>query len=156
MLTEHPRRIAAATKGVAARRLRTERVLGVWTAVDILAHLRSCEDARGDVIPIIAKGDHPTLRAINPRTRIKETDYRELEFAPSLRAWTRQRSRLVRLLKALPRAGWKRTATFTGFGTPRERSVIFYVEWLAGHEQAHVRHLERHFVEGRPATTRTR
>ena len=156
MLEEHPRRIAAATKAVPARRLSREPVLGVWTAVDILAHLRSCEDARGDVIPVIAKGHHPTLKAIDPRTLIEQTDYRELDFATSLRAWTRQRLRLARFLTALPRQAWSRSATFTGFGKPRDRNVRFYVDWLLRHEATHVRHLERHFVEGRPASTRTR
>lgn len=156
LLEEHPRRIAAATKGIPAERLRREPVLGVWTAIDILAHLRSCEDARGEVIPVIAKGDHPTLKAIDPRTLAERTDYRELDFATSLRAWTRQRMRLARFLKTLPARAWSRSATFTGFGTPRDRDVRFYVERLLRHEAAHVRHLERHFIEGRPASTRRR
>lgn len=145
MLEEHPRRIAAATRGVAARRLRTDRILGEWTAVDVLAHLRACADARGDVIPLILDGRHPTLRAIDPRKLIEETDYRELDFATSFRAFARQRARLARLLRSLPRDAWSRSATFTGFGTPRARSVLFYAGWVARHERAHTRHIERAF-----------
>ena len=42
---------------------------------------------------------------------------------------------------------WSRSATFTGFGTPRERSVLFYAVWLVRHERAHVAHIERAFRE---------
>ena len=146
MLEDHPKRIAAATKRVSARRLRGEAILGEWTAVDVLAHLRACADARGDVIPLILDGEHPSLRAIDPRKLIDETDYRELEFASSLRAFARQRGRLVTLLRGIPRAAWSRTALFTGFGTPRERSVLFYAQWVARHERAHVQHIERAFA----------
>jgi hypothetical protein len=68
----------------------------------VLAHLRSCADARGDFIWAILAEDRPTLRAINPTTWIKQTDYRELEFAPSFRSFSRQRARLLRLLRSLP------------------------------------------------------
>ena len=143
ILEESPRRIAAATAGVAPARLRGARILGVWTAVDILAHLRACADARGDVIPEILAGDRRILRAVNPRTLIEQTDYRQLDFATSFRAFAHQRARLVKMLKALPRSAWSRSAVFTGFGTPRARSVLFYAVWVARHELAHVRHIER-------------
>ncbi|HEY6958141.1 MAG TPA: DinB family protein [Candidatus Limnocylindria bacterium] len=152
MLEDHPRRIAAVTKRIAARRLRREPILGDWTAVDVLAHLRACADARGEAIPLILDGRHATLRAIDPRKLIEETDYRALAFATSFRAFARQRARLVKLLRSLPPRAWSRSATFTGFGTPRQRSVLFYARWVARHERAHVRHFERAFGDrARPA-----
>lgn len=146
MLEEHPRRIAAATRGVAPKRLRTERIIGEWSAVDVLAHLRACADARGDVIPEILAGRDEPLRAVNPRTLIESTNYRELDFASSFRAFVRQRVRLLKVLRALPRGAWSRSALFTGFGTPRERDVLFYAGWIVRHERAHVRHIERAFA----------
>lgn len=145
MLAEHPKRIAVATKHVSPRRLDRERILGEWTAVDVLAHLRACSDARGDVIPLILDGRHPTLRAVDPRKLIDETDYRDLDFATSFRAFARQRARLVTLLRSIPQTAWSRSSRFTGFGTPRERSVLFYAQWVARHERAHVAHIERAF-----------
>lgn len=146
MLAAHPRRIAAATRGISPRRLRTERILGEWTAVDVLAHLRCCADARGDFIPRILAEKRPTLRAIDPRTLFKTTPYRELAFADSLRAFARQRARHLKLLRSLSRAEWDRTAIVTGGGFARERSVLFYAAWIARHEPAHVGHIERAFV----------
>lgn len=143
MLEEHPRRLAAATKSVPAARLRRERILGEWTAVDVLAHLRCCADARGDFIPRILGTKRPTLRAIDPRALFEGTPYRALEFEESLRAFTRQRVKLLTLLGSLSRSDWERTALVTGGGPVRERSVLFYAQWLARHEPAHVRHIER-------------
>lgn len=143
MLAEHPRRIATATAAIPGSRLKKERILGEWTAVDILAHLRCCADARGEFIPRILAERRPTLRAIDPRTLFRDTTYRDLEFAQSLRAFTRQRVRLLKLLRSLSSKEWERTAIVTGGGLARERSVLFYAAWLARHEPAHVRHFER-------------
>ncbi len=121
----------------------------MWSARDVLAHLRACSDARGDFIPKILAARRPTLRAIDPRALIETTGYRTLEFAPSLRAYTKQRARLLALLRTLPRRDWSRTAIVTGGGPARERTVRFYATWLARHEPAHVRHIERAFADAR-------
>jgi hypothetical protein len=91
--------------------------------------------------------DHPTIRAINPTTWIKSTDYPELEFAPSFRAFTKQRAELLALLRRVPRAGWSRSATVTGAGKPRERTVLEYARWLANHERSHLKQIAR-IVDG--------
>ena len=143
VLEENPRRIAAATANVAASRLRSVRILGEWSATDVLAHLRACADARGDFIPKMLAAQRPTLRAVDPRSLIERTNYRALEFAPSFRAFGRQRARLLALLTPLPPEGWSRTALVTAGGPVRERTVLHYAQWLARHERTHVRHIER-------------
>ena len=42
------------------------------------------------IATIIAE-DRPTIRAMNPTTWIKSTNYPELKFGPSMRAFTKQR-----------------------------------------------------------------
>ena len=143
VLEEDPKRIRALTAGISPERLRKAKVLGEWTAVDVLAHLRSCCDARGEFMRTMLAEQKPTLRAIDPRTLIKKTDYRDLEFAASFRAFARQRASLLVFLKALPRRSWSRTAVVTGGGLARERTVLFYGAWLARHERAHVDRLAR-------------
>jgi hypothetical protein len=113
----------------------------------VLAHLRCCSDARGDFIPLILAERRPTLRAVDQRTLLKRVDYRDLDFATSLRAFTRQRARLVKLLKALPQREWSHTAIVTGGGLARERTVLFYGQWIVRHELAHVKHIERYAAE---------
>ena len=141
VLEESPRRIAALTADLSRARLEKTPVLGVWSINDVLSHLRSVCDARGEFMRLMLAEPRPTLRANDPRALQKRTDYGE--FAPSFRAFRRQRASLLRFLKAMPRRSWSRTAIITGGGPPRERTVLFYARWLAGHERAHVRQLAR-------------
>ncbi len=87
--------------------------------------------------------DRPTLRAVNPTTWIKRTDYPDLEFEPSFDAFAAQRADLLAVLELLPPEAWSRAATVTGAGRVLERTVLFYARWLAGHERPHVKQVER-------------
>ena len=143
LLAETPKRIAAVTAGLAPAQLRTAPGPDEWSANDVLAHLRACADVRGNPILTIVAEDRPTLRAVNPVTWIKKTNYLELEFRPSLRSFSRQRADLLAVLETLPREGWSRAATVTGAGKALERTVLFYAQWVARHERTHVKHVER-------------
>jgi hypothetical protein len=147
-LAEQPKAIATLTAGLPRARLHRSPLRGEWSVNDVLAHLRSCSDMWGRYMATIIAEDHPTIRAMNPTTWIKQTDYPKLEFAPSFRAFTRQRGELLKLLRSLPKSGWQRTALVTGAGRPRERTVHEYAEWLANHERSHVKHIAR--ITGRP------
>ena len=109
----------------------------------MLAHLRACADVWGNCIVAIIAEDTPTLRAVNPLTWIKKTDYLERNFRPSLGAFATQRAELLAVLEPLPREGWSRSATVTGAGKVLERTVLFYGQWLARHERQHVKQVER-------------
>ena len=97
----------------------------------------------GDCIATIIAEDRPSIRAINPRTWIRETDYLELEFQASLRAFTTQRTKLLQRLQPLKPKDWSRMATVTGAGKVLERSVLFYAQWLARHERPHIKQIGR-------------
>jgi hypothetical protein len=142
-LAEQPKAIAALTAGLSEARLRRHPGRGDWSLNDELAHLRSCSDMWGTYIAMILAEDHPMIRAMNPTTWIKSTDYPDLEFGPSFRAFARQRAKLLALLRPLPKVSWSRTATVTGAGRPRERTMGDYALWLANHERSHVKHIER-------------
>jgi hypothetical protein len=115
---------------------------GEWSANEVLGHLRACADVWGDCIATILAEDEPTIRAINPRTWIKRTDYREQEFRASLRAFTSQRMRLLKRLEPLTADAWSRSSTITGAGAPLRRSVLDYAQWMATHERPHVKQIE--------------
>ena len=141
ILEENPRLIAALTADLSNARLEKTPVLGVWSINDVLSHIRSVCDARGEFMRLMLAEPRPTLRASDPRAGQKKAAYGE--FASSFREFRRQRASLLRFLKAMPRRSWSRTAIITGGGPPRERTVLFYAQWLAGHERAHVRQLTR-------------
>ncbi len=143
LLDETPRRIAALTAGLAPAQSRTAPYHDGWSTNDVLAHLRACADVWGNCMAAVIAEDAPTLRAVNPRTWILKTDYLDLEFRPSLRTLAKQRDERLAVLKPLPREGWSRTATVTGAGKVLERTVLFYGQWMAGHERPHVKEIER-------------
>ncbi len=143
MLAEAPPRIAALTAGLTPDQLCAAPSPDEWSANDVLAHLRACADMWGDCIATIIAEDRPTIRAINPRTWIRETDYLELEFQASLRAFTTQRTKLLQGLHPLKPKDWSRMATVTGAGKVLERSVLFYAQWLATHERPHIKQIGR-------------
>ncbi len=143
LLEGTPRRIAAATSGLTEGQLQRSPARGEWSANEVLAHLRACADVRGEPIRTILAEDHPTFRAVNPLTWIEKTDYLDLEFQPSFRAFRKQRAHLLALLKPLPRDRWSRAATVTGAGAAIERTVLIYAQWVARHEPPHVKQVER-------------
>ena len=143
LLAETPPRIAAHTAGLAPAQLYTPPNHDGWSLNDVLAHLRACADVWGNCMVAIIAQDIPTLRAVNPRTWIKQTDYLDLEFRPSLRSFATQRADLLAVLEPLPHEGWSRAATVTGAGKVLERTVLFYAQWLARHERQHVKQVER-------------
>jgi hypothetical protein len=143
LLAAAPPRIAALAEGMTPAQLRTTPGDGEWSANDVLAHLRACADMWGGAIMTMIAEQHPTIRAVNPRTWIKQTNYLDLEFRPSFDAYAAQRAELLAVLEPLPPDGWSRAATVTGAGKVLHRTVLSYAWWLARHERPHLRQIER-------------
>lgn len=137
VLAETPERIQELTAAATEAQLHAAPTPGEWSVNEILAHLRSCSDMWGGAIEAIIASDHPTIRAVNPVTWIKRTDYLELDFAPSFKAYRGQREHLLAVLRGLGERDWSRSATVLGGGKPLERTVHSYADRLARHERSH-------------------
>jgi hypothetical protein len=143
MLAAAPSLIAEYTAGLTDTQLHSAPSPGEWSANDVLAHLRSCSDVWGSCIVTIINQDMPTIRAVNPRTWIKSTNYLEQNFQPSLQAFTVQRAELLAILKPLKPKIWSRSATVTGAGKALVRTVQTYAESIAVHERPHLKQIKR-------------
>ena len=143
MLEDAPRRIAAAAVDLTPEQLRTAPEDGSWAVNEVLAHLRACADMWGGAIGTILAEDYPTIRAVNPRTWIKQTDYPDRQFHPSFQVYRAQRSDLVVTLHDLSDDDWYRAALVTGAGKPIERTLRGFAERIAVHERAHLKQIER-------------
>ena len=97
----------------------------------------------GKYIVLILSEDRPTFKAVNPRTWIKQTDYRQQEYQPSFQAFSTQRTALLATLEPSAPEDWSRGAIVTGAGKPRERTVYTYAQWLANHERSHIKQIDR-------------
>jgi hypothetical protein len=143
LLSAAPKRIAAAVEGLSPTQLQDRASHDEWSVNEILAHLRACADVRGGAALTILAEEHPTLRATDPRTYMEMTDYHLLDFRQSFAAFIRQRKELLKVLGALSRNGWDRSATVVGAGKPLERNVLFYAQWVAEHERPHIKQIQR-------------
>lgn len=142
-LAETPVRLAAVTFGLTSTQLQSTPGPDEWSATDVLAHLRACVDVWGGHIVAIIAEERPTRQGVNPRTWIKQTDYLELKFRPSLRSFNRQRADLLAVLEPLPRDGWSRTATVMAWGVAHERTLMSFAEHLVRHERTHLKQIAR-------------
>jgi hypothetical protein len=143
MLADAPSRLADLTEGLGQAQLLVPPEPGEWSAREELAHLRACSDVWGNCILAILAEDTPTLRAVDPRTWIKRTDYLEQEFQPALLAFATQRADLLAVLEPLTPEDWSRAATVTRAGTPLVRTVHTYAQWMARHERPHIKQIKR-------------
>jgi len=142
LLAATPRRIASLVRGVEINKLHFRPNPDSWSANDILAHLRACADVWGKSIVEMITRDHPKLRYSSPRSWIRKTNYLELEFRESLKAFTDQRRELLRVLKGLAIKDWSRSATFTATTKGREQTVFGYACRIAEHENKHCDQIE--------------
>jgi hypothetical protein len=142
LLAATPRRIASLSKAVENSKLHLRPHPDSWSANDILAHLRACADVWGKSMVDMITRHNPTLRYISPRSWIRKTDYLELEFRGSLKAFADQRRELLRALKDLRMADWSRSATFTATTKGREQTVFSYACRIAEHEKKHCDQIE--------------
>jgi len=144
ILKKIPLRLADLTRGLNTDQLHTAPSPGEWSVNEVLAHLRACDDVWGSyyILTILAQ-DNPTIKARNPHTWIKNTDYLEQEFRPSLRAFTEQRESLLAVLELLPPKNWTRTNTLIGAGKPLQQTLISHADGLARHERVHLKQIER-------------
>lgn len=143
LLADAPTQIEAMVAGVDPLLLRVSPGEGEWSATDVLAHLRACADSWGGCIATMLDEEHPTVRAINPRSWIKRTNYRDLAFRESFAAYSVQRREFIARLEPLSPEEWNRSATITGAGAPLERTVLSYAQWLARHERPHIKQIGR-------------
>ena len=142
-LAEAPQRIATLTAGMTRAQLKTPPAPDAWSANDVLAHLRACSDMWGGHITAIATEDGLTRQGMNPRTWIKQTNYPELQFQPSLREYTRQRAELMVVLGRLAEDDWSRGATVMAWNIGHRRTLLSYAEQLARHERTHLKQIEQ-------------
>ena len=124
LLRDTPARLATLTVDLSLEEVQRRPTPDEWSANEMIAHLRACADVWGNCILRIIEEDRPTWRAVNPRTWIKQTDYPELDFRPSLHAFTRQRADLLAVLDPLSIDAWSRTATVTGGEASRTNRAV--------------------------------
>jgi hypothetical protein len=132
-----PKLIAGIMAGHDETRLTFRADEKTWSASDLLAHFRSCAEMQGKWIAAMLERDNPTLRAVSPRSAFRK--YVDRDVAVSLKEFTEERAALVKRLRSLDEAGWKRTLTFTGASPRSTVANVTACAWgLVQHEKDHL------------------
>jgi hypothetical protein len=141
-LAAAPSRLDSLSLGIDDERLSFKSDATVWSANEILAHVRSNAEVWGKSILAMIAQDHPTIRYVSPRSWMRKTNYHRQGFHESLQTFIEQRTDLLTTLRALKRADWSRGATFTATTRGREQTILSYVQRMTDHERQHLEQLE--------------
>lgn len=149
LLEASPQRIAAAICDSSNANLRWKPAPDSWSIHEVLAHLRACADVWGAAMREILDEHSPTFRYVSPRGYLRKTDYLDLEFAASFRAFRKQREELLDVLRSLSQDAWSRRALVKATQV-REETVLSYAQRLAVHEAGHGDQIDRILEASRP------
>jgi hypothetical protein len=141
MLEGTPQRVEECTVGRDEKRLAQPSDPKGWTAVEMLAHLRACEELWSFSIYLMLAQDEPVLPRLEPRKWVKARRYAWLAFRHSFQAFVLQRQELLSVLRDLPFEAWEKTAIIDG----RTHSVFSQVRRMALHEAEHCGQMEALF-----------
>jgi hypothetical protein len=129
-----PRRIAASSAGLDDARLSEPPARGEWSPLDILNHLRACEEVWMHSVHAMLAHDKPRLHEIHPRQWIKTANpYTVQSFTNGLQVFTLRREALLITLRALPPADWARE----GGIEQKTHTVCSHVRRMVLHEDTH-------------------
>lgn len=108
-LADTARRLAACTLHRTDEQLHAKPEPREWSASEILAHLRACDEVWTYSIYAMLAEDQPELPLLDERRWAKTARYADREFAATLQAFTLRRAELVAVLGIISIEGWSRT-----------------------------------------------
>jgi|SRR5579859_2163445 len=139
LLAAVPQRIAQMIQHSSTAELDQSGAPGIWSAANIIAHLRASDAITCPRIYAILVRDNPTLLAFDDRRWAALTGIASLDPHTSLTTWTLQRAELVTTLQHCTAADWQRIGTHEITGP---QSLETLVRGLIGHELEHCAQIE--------------
>jgi hypothetical protein len=129
-----PHRIAASSAGLDNARLSEAPAPGEWSALEILNHLRACEEVWMHSVHAMLAHDNPRLQEIHPRQWIKTLNpYTTQTFSNCLQVFTLRREALLITLSALSPADWAREGRID----QKTHTVYSHMRRMVQHENTH-------------------
>jgi len=113
-----------------------------WTAGEVVAHLRDCEEYRLQRCGRMRDEDEPGLPAFDQEALARERDYASVDIRLALARFEELRDEVVRLLSGLDEAQWQRT------GRHEEEGLITiesHVRHAISHDLVHLRQIAESF-----------
>ena len=134
-----PQRLAASSAGLDDTRLSQSPAPGEWSPLEILNHLRACEEVWMHSVHAMLAHDNPRLQEIHPRQWIKTVNpYTTQSFANGLQVFTLRRKALLITLRALSTADWTRESRIE----QKTHTVYSHLRRMVQHETVHCDQIE--------------
>ncbi len=109
-----------------------------WSAAQVLAHIRGCDEVWSYSIYAMLVEKEPVLAAVDARRWAEVAGYETMGFHEALQTFALKRAELVRVLRGLPQEAWGRTANIGG----RAHSVFSQLRRMGKHEVEHCGQIE--------------
>jgi uncharacterized damage-inducible protein DinB len=129
-----PRRLAASSAGLDNVRLTQPPAPGEWSALEILNHLRACEEVWMHSVHAMLAHEKPRLQEIHPRKWIKTLNpYTTQSFADGLQVFTLRREAFLNILRGLSASDWARESSIDR----KTHTVYSHMRHMVQHESEH-------------------
>lgn len=138
-IADIPHRIARTVDGWTDEQLHARPSASEWSAVDVLAHLRSADDILTPRIYQMLVRDNPTFLAYEERVWAEVLGYADADFNTSLQTYTLKRDELVNALRRLTPEQWERTGVHEHNGSV---TIHKLASDMVLHEEDHCRQIE--------------
>lgn len=134
-----PQRFAASTAGLDDTRLSQPLTPDEWSPLEILNHLRACEEVWTHSVHAMLAHPNPSLKEIHPRQWIKTSNpYTTQSFSSGLRIFTLRREALLITLRSLSIVDWERECRIER----KTHTVYSHIRRLVLHENIHCDQIE--------------
>lgn len=134
-----PQRLAASSAGRDDTHLSEPPAPGEWSPLEILNHLRACEEVWMHSVHTMLAHHHPHLQETHPRQWIKTaTPYTAQPFTNGLRVFTLRREALLITLRGLSTTDWARECRIK----QKTHTVFSHVWRMVQHEHIHCAEIE--------------
>jgi hypothetical protein len=134
-----PKRLAQLTAHLDDSQLAYPPAPDEWSVLQILNHLRACEEVWMHSLHAMLAYDKPNLKEIHPRQWIKkQSPYTSLAFSDSLQVFALRREALLLTLRGLSLDDWARECRLDR----KTHSVFSHVRRMVLHENTHCDQIE--------------
>ena len=138
-LEDTPGRIAAAVEGQPSAQLAERTAVEAWSALAVLAHIRSSDDFVSSRLVMMLVRDEPQLLAFDERRWCDVMAYADADFHELLTGFACKRAELIRALRRLAPRDWQRTGLHESRG---QITLLETLRHLVEHEAEHCLQIE--------------
>lgn len=140
VLPRTPARLRDALEGVPDDSLRRPEAPGKWPLVAVAQHLADSELVYGYRVHLTVGQDRPAIQGYDQDAWAANLRYDAVRLEDALADFEALRAMNLRLLRALPEAGWERVGLHAERG---EESVRQLTRLMAAHDLVHLRQIAR-------------